>query len=135
MGNNNGLIAEEYFYNSFEKGKTNFFGEKFDEIEKDVKGIQKGFRDQYDILLMNGGTVGIIEVKYKAHENDIPNIVKKAQTFRINFPDYQQHKIYLGLATLAFYPRLEEECIKQGIAVIKQSGENIIINDRQLKAY
>jgi hypothetical protein len=61
--------------------------------------------------------------------------MRKAQTFRINFPYYQQHKIYLGLATMAFYPKLEEECIKQGIAVIKQSGGNVIINDWQLKAY
>ena len=34
MSKNNGMIAEEYFFNSFQKGKTNFFGEKFDEIEK-----------------------------------------------------------------------------------------------------
>jgi len=43
---NQGRFAEEYFFNSFEKGKQNFFGEKFDEIEENVKGIKKGFKDE-----------------------------------------------------------------------------------------
>ena len=32
MAYNQGRFAEEYFFNSFEKGKRNFFGEKFDDI-------------------------------------------------------------------------------------------------------
>jgi len=134
-GNNFGEIAEEYFYNSFEKGKRSFFGEKFDDIDKRVKGIEKGFKDEYDILLMNGKSVGIIEVKHKAHENDIPNVLRKAETFRENFPKYKNHKIYLGLATMAFYPALEKECIKEGIAIIKQVGDTVVINDKHLKVF
>ena len=51
--NNQGAFAEEYFFNSFEAGNQNFFGEHFDEILKNVKGIKKGFQDEYDILLIN----------------------------------------------------------------------------------
>jgi hypothetical protein len=133
--NNHGEFAEEYFFNSFEDGKQIFFGEKFDEIEKNYKGIKKGYRDEYDILLLNGKSVGIIEVKFKAHVNDIPTILRKAETFRVNFPDYQKHQVYLGLATLAFYPELEKACIKEGIAVIKQVGDTVVINDKHLKVF
>ena len=133
--NNHGTFAEEYFINSFENGRQNFFGEKFDEIEKNVKGIKPGFKSEYDILLINGKTVGIVEVKFKAHENDIPKILKKAETFRINFPDYKNHKVYLGLATLAFYPLLEQKCIDNGIAIIKQVGDTVVINDKHLKVF
>ena len=133
--NNQGAFAEEYFFNSFENGKQNFFGEKFDEIEKNVKGFKKGFKDEYDILLINGKSVGIIEVKFKAHENDIPKVIRKAETFRENFPDYANHQIFLGLATMAFYPDLEQECFNQGIAVVKQLGETVVINDTHLKAF
>jgi len=52
--NNHGAFAEEYFYNSFENGKQNFFGEKVDELFKNIKGIEKGFKDEYDLLLING---------------------------------------------------------------------------------
>jgi hypothetical protein len=133
--NNHGRFAEEYFFNSFENGKQNFFGEKFDEIEKNVKGIKKGFKDEYDILLINGESIGIVEVKFKAHDSDVPKILRKAETFRANFPEYQNHKVYLGLATMAFYPELEDECIKEGIAVIKQVGDTVVINDKHLKAF
>ena len=133
--NNHGSVAEEYFFNSFEQGQQNFFGEKFDEIEKNVKGINKGYRDEYDILLINGKSIGIIEVKYKAHENDVSKVLKKAETFRANFPQYQHHKVYLGLASMAFYPIVEQECIKEGVAVIKQVGDSVIINDAHLKVF
>ena len=133
--NNHGLFAEEYFVNSFENGKQNFFGERFDRIEDRVKGIKKGFGDEYDILLINGKSIGIVEVKFKAHVNDIPKVLRKAETFRINFAEYANHRVYLGLATMVFYPELEQECINQGIAVIKQVGDTVVINDAHLKAF
>jgi len=133
--NNHGSFAEEYFYNSFEKGKHNFFGEKFDEIEKNVKGIEKGFKDEYDILLINGKSLGIIEVKFKVREKDIVKVLRKAETIKINFPKFNSHQVYLGLATLIFDPEIEQECINQGIAVIKQVGDSVVINDAHLKIF
>ena len=133
--NNHGNFAEEYFFNSFESGKQNFFGEKFADIKKNVKGIKKGFNDEFDILLINGQSIGIVEVKYKAHENDVSKVLKKAKTFRVNFPDYARHQVYLGLATMAFYPELEQACISEGIAIIKQVGESVVINDEHLKVF
>jgi len=133
IGHNQGRFAEEYFFNSFEKGKRNFFGEKFDDIRNNLKGIKTD--DEFDIVMLNGQSVGIVEVKYKAHKNDIPRVLKKANTFRANFVEYKNHTIYLGLATMAFYPELEQACKDSGIAIIKQSGDTIVINDKHLKAF
>ena len=135
ISNNQGLFAEEYFFNSFENGKRNFFGEKFDGIERRVKGFKPGFRDEYDILFVNGASVAIVEVKYKAHKSDIPKVLHKAKTFRINFPEYEKHQIFLGLATMAFYEELEQECISEGIAIVKQVGDAVVINDKHLKVF
>jgi hypothetical protein len=131
--NNHGRFAEEYFFNSFNNGKQNFVGERFDEIKKNLKGIETD--DEFDIVMLNGHSIGIVEVKFKAHENDLPKVLKKVYSFRANFPKYQNHKVYLGLATMAFYPKLEEECIKQGVAIIKQLGDTVVINDAHLKPY
>jgi hypothetical protein len=131
--NNHGFIAEEYFFNSFEKGKQNFFGENFNEIKKNLKGAETN--DEFDIVLVNGKSVGLVEVKFKAHERDIPKIVKSANNFRLNFPKYKKHKIFLALATMAFYPELERECINKGIAVVKQIGDTVIIYDEHLRAF
>jgi hypothetical protein len=133
MANNHGRFAEEYFFNSFEKGKRNFFGEKFDDIKNNLKGTETD--DEFDIVMLNGKSAGIVEVKYKAHENDIPKVLEKVSTFRVNFPKYKNHTIYLGLATMTFYPELEQACKENGIAIIKQTGDTIVINDKHLKAF
>ena len=133
--NNHGTFAEEYFFNSFEKGQQNFFGENFDKIAKHVTHFWQGIEDEYDIVLYNHSSVALIEVKYKAHKNDIPAVLKKAETYRILFPNYKDFKIYLGLASMSFYPELEQECINEGIAVIKQMGDNVVINDKHLKVF
>jgi len=135
MANSHGSFAEEYFFNSFEDNEQNFFGEHFDEIRKHIYGKKKNIEDEYDIVLYNGVSVAIIEVKYKAHNDDVDKVLKKAETFRILFSDYKDFKIYLGLASMAFYPELEQECINQGIAIIKQVGDNVIINDAHLKVF
>ena len=135
MGNSHGSFAEEYFFSAFSAGKTDFFGEKFDEIEKNLKNKRNGLTDEYDIVMFNHTSVAIIEAKYKAHENDVPAVLNKVNTFRILFPDYKDFKIYLGLASMSFYPELEEECKKQGIAIIKQVGDKVVIYDENLKAF
>ena len=135
LTNNIGAFAEEYFFNSFDKGEQTFFGETFDKIRKNVRGFNEQIEDEYDIVLINGKSIGIVEVKFKAHKNDIPDVIKKAETFRAIYPTFAHHQIYLGLATMSFYPDLEQECINQGIAVIKQVGDTVVINDGHLKVY
>jgi len=135
MAKSQGDFAEEYFFNSFDDGKTNFFGEKFDLIKKNLTNVWEGLEDEYDIVLYNHASVAIIEVKYKARLEDIPQVLKKAETFRILFPHYKDFKIYLGLASMSFESKSEQECVEQGIAVIKQIGDKVVINDTNLKVF
>jgi hypothetical protein len=93
------------------------------------------YKDEYDILLINGKSIGIIEIKFKAHKDHLSKIIRKAETLRANFPYYADHKVYLGLATLIFTPELEQECINEGIAVVKQVGKTVVINDKSLKVF
>ena len=131
----NGLFAEEYFFNSFDEGKQTFLGEKFEDIERNLKGIEPGFKDEYDVVLFNGKSIGIVEVKYKGRFDDIPKVIHKATTFRVNYPKYQHHKIYLAFASMVFNQRLEDECTKNGIAMVKQVGDTVVVNDAHLRAY
>ena len=135
LGQSQGSFAEEYFYNSFEKKEKNFFGKKFDDIEKNVKGRLGNLKDEYDIVLYNSDSVAIIEVKFKVRKDHIENLIKKAETFKMLYSYYKDFNIYLGLASLVFPPHLEQECIEKGIAVIKQVGDMVIINDEHLKVF
>ena len=132
ISKSNGLFSEDYFLNSFKKDDLNFFGEKFDRI---IKGKGNIVNDEYDFVLLNGNIACIVEVKYKARREDIAKALKKPATFRINFPEYQNHKIFLAIAALSINETLENECRKQGIAVIKQEGDKVIVYDENLKEF
>ena len=133
MSNSHGQFAEEYFFNSFDNGKQTFFGERFDTIKKNLKGTETD--DEFDVVMLNGHAVGILEVKFKAREKDIPKVLQKVNSFRLNFPKYHNHRIYLGYATLAFDEHIENDCIANGIAIIKQLGDTVVINDEHLKVF
>ena len=127
------VFAEEYFINAFKHGKKTFFGEKFDSCRKNVPGFS--YEDEYDIVLLNGQSVGIIEVKYRVHDKDVANVIRKVKSFKINYPEYHHHRFYLGLASLVFADKVEDACIDKGIAVIKQVGDTVVINDGHLKVF
>jgi hypothetical protein len=138
--NNHGSFAEEYFFNSFDNEQQDFFGEHFNKISKNLRVVEQNqkkeyLEDEYDIVMYNDFYVAIVEAKFRAHKNDISQVIKKAETFKILCPSFKDFKIYLGLASLSFYPELEQECIENGIAIIKQVGDTVIINDAHLKVY
>ena len=133
ISRSNGLFAEEYFFNSFSEGKRTFLGETYDAIKKNLKGTESN--DEYDVVFINGKSVCIIEIKYKARLDDIPKIISKADTFRINFPNYKNHRVYFAMASMMFNQRVEDECKNEGIAVVKQDGDIVITNYENLKAF
>jgi len=132
---NHGTFAEEYFFNSFENNQQNFFGEKFDVIKKNVKSVLNGLEDEYDIVMYNCASIAIIEVKFKAHEDHIAKLLKKTETFKILFPYYKDYNIYIALAAMSFHEGVEGRCISEGIAVIKQVGDTVMISDEHLKVF
>jgi hypothetical protein len=136
IGKSNGAVAEEFFYNSLLHGQRNLFGEKFDDVIKgDKVTINKGYEDEYDILMVNGRAVCVVEVKYKADSSDLPQVFRKAQTFRVNFPQHNQKSVYLALAGMSFTPLTEQVCKDNGIAVMKQVGNAMVITDENLKTF
>ncbi len=60
ISNNQGDIAEEFFYNSL-ASNPKLAGINYDYIDKNVTRQRKNLRDEYDILLVNGKDIAIIE--------------------------------------------------------------------------
>ena len=133
--NNNGSITEEYFFNAM-TDKPILGGVKYDKVERNIKGNFSKVRDEFDIVLYNGDAIALIECKSKAHENDLVKLIeKKASNFIELFPYYKDYKIYLGLASFCFYDSLEEMAKLNGVAVLKQKGDVLVIEADNLKAY
>ena len=135
MGNSNGDFAQEFFFNALYDTKT-VFGQVFDEVKTEKRKIKKtGVEVQYDIMLINGKSICIVEVKYKADTNDVARLIKIEKNFRGNFPEHADKKLYLALASMSFDTYVEKACRDEGIAMIKQKGETIEIFDENLKTF
>ncbi len=135
VGHNNGDYAEYYFYNALETSKT-FAGISYDYVDRNVKHRTKRLQDEFDIVMYNGNSIALIECKYKAHENDLTKLVeKKVSNFRELNPDYANYTIYCGLASFSFYPKLEQQALDLGVAVLKQKGDLMEVNASTLRAY
>ena len=137
VSNSNGMFAEEFFFNALDMGDRQFFGEHFDDCYSLVKRYNKANqkRSEHDILLVNGKSLAIVEVKYKARKEDIQQIINKIPNFRLLFPEYKGHRIFLGLAAMSFDKGVEEESDKAGIAIVKQVGDTVVICDEHLKTF
>jgi len=132
ISNNQGDIAEEYFINSLEEylkiGKINF-----DYVVPNFMA-KKGHKilAEYDILLVNGESVAIVEVKYKAHINDLDKLPKKIEQLK-NLPQYKNYKVYAGIATFYATNELIKKAQELGYFILQRKGEVMVTHSDHLK--
>jgi len=131
IGNNNGDVAEEFFYNGL-ANKMSIGKFRFDSIGKRVKEKRKNIEDEFDIILTNSNTVVVTEVKYKFHPDEVGKLLsKKIPNFKKLFPNYKNFKIYGAIAALSLPDDTKNIAIEKGFFVLTQSGENIkLVNDK-----
>jgi hypothetical protein len=144
ISKSNGLFAEEYFFNSLGK-KMEFAGIHFNDIstggdifERKVKMPDGSIiNDQFDIVMRNGSSVAIIEIKYKAESSYVKTLAtNKVTNFRILFPEYENFDIYLGLGSLSFSKSVINKAREYGVVLLKQVGNTIEYKtDWAAKAY
>jgi len=121
---NQGDVAEDFFYNSFIK--DNHLGEfSFDDITKSMAKHRGKMQEEYDIFLTNGESIAIIEVKYKAHFEDIKKLERKFNNFKTLFPIYKDYKLYGAMASFYFNQETKDELLKQGYFIVERSGDLI----------
>jgi hypothetical protein len=68
-------------------------------------------------------------------EEGFSKLLNKIKTFKSFYPEYENYKFYLGLASLAFGKDIENLIEKEGFDVIKQVGEKMVINSKNLKEF
>jgi len=129
IGANQGDIAEDFFYNSLIA--DNHLGQlKFDDVTKNMEKHRGKVHEEYDLFLTNGESIAIIEVKYKAHLQDINKLERKFYNFKKLFPIYNGYKLYGAMASFYFNHETKEELLKQGYFVLERSG-NLIKSENQ----
>ncbi len=125
IGNNQGDVAEEFFYNSLE-AKPILAGIAYDYIDKNITRSKKGLRDEFDIVLINGKDIAIIETKYKAHVKDVEKLInKKYENFKKLYSEYKDYNHHLGLASFYINDDTKEMALSNNVIVLQRKGDVI----------
>ena len=123
VSNNQGKVAEEFFYNSL-KHNPILNGVRFDFIEKNVTRSKDGIEEEYDILLVNGEVVCIIEVKYSLHPRDIDRMLtRKLPNFKKLFLEYRDYNIHTAFASFSMDKEVIKEGLEKGITLLQRRGD------------
>ena len=134
MASNQGDVAEEFFYNAlFEKPQVG--GIRFDRVLKNIGGGKPGQQAEFDVVMHNGASMAIIEVKYKAYINDIDQVERQLERYRDIFPEYKSYKLYGGIAGFSISENIVERAKEKGFFVLKRKGEVIEAETQAMKAF
>ena len=99
---------------------------RFDKIYKNIGARGSDIEDEYDILLVNGKAIYIIEVKYKVHPTDIEKLLrKKAKNFTMLFTDYSGYEKHLGIACFQIDDEIKKMALKAGVNILQRRGKVI----------
>lgn len=135
VGINLGHASEEFFYYALKENPA--LGDiRFDDIAFSLHARNKKIEDEFDIVLFNGDTVGIIEIKHRVHPADLEKLkTKKVAHFRELFPDYAGYKYYLGIGGFSIPAEVAGMARANGIAVLRQKGDIAEIEAENLAVY
>jgi hypothetical protein len=135
ISDNIGHHAEQYFQDILEQ-TLSFGGIKYDEMIPNIKHRSKKGEIEFDIALVNGKSIALIEVKNRIHPSDVRKFAEeRIEVFRRFFPEFKRHKAYLGIAGFSFSKAVLEEAKRYGMGVIKQVGKGLEIKADNLRAY
>jgi chromosome segregation ATPase len=122
IAKNQGDVAEEFFYNSLIED-AHLGSIHFDDVAMNMQKHRGQIQEEYDLVMTNGEAVGIIEVKYKAHQNDLDKLERKMRNFKELFPWFKDYKIYGALAAFNVNEVAKKEALERGFFVLQRRGE------------
>ena len=122
IGRNQGDVAEEFFYNSL-INDLHLGDIEFEDITKNMEKHRGKIQEEYDLFLTNGKAIAVIEVKYKAHINDLDKLDRKVANFKKLFPIYKDYDLYGGLASFNINDDAKQEALSRGYFVLQRRGD------------
>jgi hypothetical protein len=134
VADNQGSAAEEFFFNSLSQSKL-IGNIHFDEVQPKVYGGKIGAQQEYDLVLLNGDSAAIVEVKYKVHPSSLEQLQKQLALFKIHFPEHKDMKLYGGVAGFSIPDEVTNEAHAKGYFVLKRQGETFAVDADQMKAF
>jgi hypothetical protein len=136
LGRKFGTIIEHMFIPNLEK-KFNALGSEFGQASSNVRigNKEHNIYAEIDVFLQNGECALAVEVKTQANIGDIREHIGRMKKLRRYFDLLQdQRKLYGAVASAVMPDNVRDYALKQGFYVIKQSGDNVSVEEPQEKA-
>ena len=125
ISKNQGDVAEEFFVNSL-SDTLMVGGIKYDMLYKNLNKRTKKNEGEFDMVLVNGSELALIETKYKAHQNDIDDFInRKYPNFKALYPEYKDYKHHLGFAAFNINEEAKQKALQNNIMILQRKGEVI----------
>lgn len=120
-------IVEEFFFQNFIKNPV-LGNITFNSVSRNLNNHRGDLHEEYDLVLANSDTVAVIEIKAKAHVNDLEQMINQKM---LNFPKlfklYKDYHYYAGVATLVTNDVLIKKAQELGLFLLTQQGDHTAI--------
>jgi len=135
ISDNQGHHAEQFFQDVFKK-KLEFGRIKYDEMIPNLTHKSKKDEIEFDIALVNGDSIALIEVKNRIHPDFVKALAEeRIEKFRKFFREFDNYNVYLGIAGFSFSDEVLDRASTYGIGIVKQVGDGVEISAERLKVY
>ena len=134
VSSNQGSAAEEFFFNTL-TANPEVGGITFDRVTPHVMPATKNKQGEFDIVMVNGSSVAVIEVKYKVHPSDIDKAAKNLKRYRDFFPEHKNYALYGGIAGFSVPPGAVRAAKEKGMFVLKRVGEVLKTDAKEMRAF
>jgi hypothetical protein len=99
-----------------------------------LKSQRPGAAMEIDIVAVNGSELVAVECKSRLSKDDVNDFLTRLQRFKVAFPQFREFRIYGAVAGIEIDHGIDAYAYRQGLFVIKQSGETVkIVNDAQFQ--
>ena len=134
MSASQGDFAENFFTNSLQR-TLSIGGIEFDSMAAPLLLGKKGKTREFDIVMVNGASVAIVEVKYKANLADLDQVAAQIKAYRERQPAHKDFAIYAGLASLSVNRTIVKAARERGFFVLQQVGETLEVTTEGMRAH
>ena len=133
IANNQGSVTEEFFYNSLlEHPQVGAF--KFSKIISNHMVGSKGKQTEFDLVLVNGDSVVVVEIKYKLHPAHIDKLAAQLKAFKKLSPEFKAYRLYGALAGFSVPGAVQQAAAEHGYMVLQRKGQAITCHAEGLRA-
>jgi hypothetical protein len=129
LGRRFGKIIEHMFIPNLRE-KFNALGYVFGKASSNVLIGDKAHNiyTEIDVFMENGDCALAVEVKTQANNNDIREHIERMEKLRRYFDLHKdQRKLYGALAAAVIPENVHDYALKEGLYIIRQSGDNVSI--------